>query len=363
MVIFGRRNYGRIHQWGDEWLQTSFVHLNFMPIVPIRSQWVRRMSDGSLTAIPARFSGVSVVMTYLRLWLPLLAIMLGVAIGGVIGALVGIALLAASIAAWLPRSLRSTLAKRKSDFNVLAFGTRCAPELMTVEHRLTHQALLETRHGKLADPRPPDDVARFGPKDLDEAVIAYGLLGLSDRAEARAAVGRLLAAMHDTAIVGEGPYRESTTPAAVAALHAQVASAAAAVSTRARSRTLPERVPWWRFAGNGGKFLWMLLAFGSLGALVENVDAFAPVRAATVAELADVDHAGHYVQLDCEQVVRLAKIVAANDANHTLHNTWGCVTGTKYVPVVVGPFEGQPIRTRSASSGHCATPRRACRSR
>jgi hypothetical protein len=76
------------------------------------------------------------------------------------------------------------------------------------------RASIETeveRRARLAEsPRPPEDVARFGTRDLDELVRCYGVLSLHGR-KARPQLEELLQLKAPSSDAREGVYRDNHT--------------------------------------------------------------------------------------------------------------------------------------------------------
>lgn len=69
LIIYGTRMYGRIEECGGSYLGTRFVHLWYLPVVPIGSHLVLRShGDGSFQGIAVPLSLRSVVAAYLRVW-------------------------------------------------------------------------------------------------------------------------------------------------------------------------------------------------------------------------------------------------------------------------------------------------------
>src|SRR4051812_14416771 len=175
------RTYGRIDEHDGEYVETEFADLGWLriPLVPRRSFWIAddrgRQRNGFLIKLQPR----SVAATYLRIWAP------GIATAVVI---LGSSSLAIAIAAalfglsawswtWWPRD---AALRRRSDFDLAAFGSRCDPARMTDETHRSLASQLALRAGAHADPRPPDDIVRFGPRTEDEALHAYVVLRLTD---------------------------------------------------------------------------------------------------------------------------------------------------------------------------------------
>jgi hypothetical protein len=200
-----------------------------------------------------RLDGLSVAAAYLRVW----GIIAGVgllATSTIAGALVGGALLALSGWSWTWRNLPAGDAQRRSDFNLLAFGTRLQASQMTDEAREAREQWLADRWTARGATRPPEDVARFGTSDVTEAALAYGQLAIAAVRRGRVAIAeriaceRLIKGRYDKAPEGEGPYRserpEAAQPVAVPtqdAVHAAVGAAAAVRSVRAGSVGEPAR--------------------------------------------------------------------------------------------------------------------------
>jgi hypothetical protein len=114
---------------------------------------------------------------------------------------------------------------------------------MTRATRDERSRALAARLAARVDARPPDDVARFGPRDLDEATAAYGVLRIAgvDRPEARAAADKLLANTMSPP-PGGPPYRDSTS-GPPGSLGAQISALAHAHAAAARIR--PAAYSWY----------------------------------------------------------------------------------------------------------------------
>ena len=130
------------------------------------------------------------------------------------------------------------LAHRRSDFQMLAFGTRCDPERMTSEMRAQLKLGLDERLAALDVKRSPDEVAELlGATSTREAVIAYGLLRLAAidaprdaRVKAATAARRILDGARDAAPASDGPYRAADQDAASPPIFTDVANAASMAS-------------------------------------------------------------------------------------------------------------------------------------
>src|ERR1051326_9165890 len=178
IIIYGHRAYGRVDEHDGEYLQTTFAHVYYLPLVPTGSMWVTRDGRDGTFGLKIPLDGKSVLAAYLRTWALVLAIVPFVVAPSLVTGVGGLALLALSLYSWTWRGLRGVLARKRGDFNLLAYGTRCEPRRIGADTRARLTAALEARHAKRPEQRPVEEIARFGATDLDEAVIAYGLLRL-----------------------------------------------------------------------------------------------------------------------------------------------------------------------------------------
>src|SRR6185436_15185839 len=141
------------------------------------------------------------------------------------------------------------------------------------------------------DARPPDDVARFGARDLEEAKLAYGLLrldGVRHRASA-AAADRLLGQAFETGPSNGGPYREqlaSSIPELGAAISAAARAQAEAARARLRAARAGIKPRWYQRPWVGlVALLWLTPSvFVVLGGLPDKLTVH-PVTAAQLASL------------------------------------------------------------------------------
>ena len=183
-----------------------------MPLVPTGSVWLTKPDRG----IPTPLNGKSVVAAYARTW-GLLAgagmIFSGLS-GSIATALVGIVVLGASAATWKLWGKRtSEEARLRGNLNALAFGTYCPPELLSGPIRQHYTLELQRRQQITPNVRPPDDVARFGTRDLGELVRTYGILSLHGTAQAREQLTELLRLKAPSAELTDGIYRDKNTAA------------------------------------------------------------------------------------------------------------------------------------------------------
>jgi hypothetical protein len=248
VVIYGRRAYGRVHAHEGEYADTQFAHIDFIPLFPISSFWVTQdLGNGQRMGFPIKMHGKSVLATYLRIWGLPIAVGLLAASSSMGGTIAGAIVMALSIWSWTWRTRRGDLALRRSDFDRVALGSRCDPAWMTPDMRDRIANSLETSLAKREDARPPDDVARFGAKDVQEAVLAYGLLRISavEHKAAAASADRLLASAFEELPSEGGPYRE-TLGSAVPELGSAISAAARAAAQASRAQRRPRwfHKPW-----------------------------------------------------------------------------------------------------------------------
>lgn len=220
IVIYGTRYYGRVNAHGGQHHQTKFFHIYYMPLLPVGSAWVTQADEeGRFRGHDVKMSGRGVLAAYARTWGPLGAIA-GIATGGVAGIAAGVALGALSAWSWTWRSLRGDRERKRSDFHLLAFGTRCDPLEMSADLAQNLQPAIAQRWAQVSDGNSPEDVARLGAASPAQAVFAYASLRLAARLapsgparEARAASDRILDAIKDApAALEGGPYRQSALP-------------------------------------------------------------------------------------------------------------------------------------------------------
>jgi hypothetical protein len=213
IVIYGTRFYGQVDSHAGQHQLTKFFHVYYVPLLPVSTLWVTSQTDSGYHGHAIQMSGRSVLAGYARVWGPVAAVG-ALATGSVGGVVAAVAVAAVAVWTWTWRSLRGAREQRRSDFHLLAFGTRCDP--LKMEHRLASmlQAEVAARWAKVADGSTPEDVARLGAATPAQAVLAYASLRLAARLapgnharDARDASDRILDAIKDTAALEGGPYR------------------------------------------------------------------------------------------------------------------------------------------------------------
>ena len=206
IIIYGHRTYGAVDEQGGQHAVTTFAHAYYMPLFPISSTWM----TGPERGISIKLSGKSVLAAYARTWGAVGAIgCVFSALGGG-GAVVGLAAVAlgtASISSWRWRKRRTEQAVLRGNLNALAFGTYCDSHLLAKDVVASLRERLEARRLAAGMTRPPEDVARFGSRNIEELASAYGLLCLHGRTTA-ADIAALLELKAPTTEGREGIYRD-----------------------------------------------------------------------------------------------------------------------------------------------------------
>src|SRR4051812_35413054 len=126
IVIWGTRTAGKVEQRDGQYALTRFAHVYWIPLFPVSSMWVTRDGMGH----QSKMSGKSVVAGYARTWGPIVA---AAGVAGLVSLPVAAVAVTLTALAWAWKDVNTDAAKRRSDLNALAFGTRCEPKLLTGE--------------------------------------------------------------------------------------------------------------------------------------------------------------------------------------------------------------------------------------
>ena len=172
IVIWGTRNAGKVDHREGQYALTRFAHVYWLPLFPVSAMWVTRDGYGHTM----KMSGKSVVAAYARTWGVILGIAGLVGWVGLPAAIAGVSLAALS---WAWKDVSTASDKRRSDLNLLAFGTRCEPKLLPDGLASGIKAELDARWAQISDGQSPDEVARYGTDDVTRAATAYGILRLA----------------------------------------------------------------------------------------------------------------------------------------------------------------------------------------
>jgi hypothetical protein len=222
-IIWGKRRYGKMDAHEGQYAVTMFGHVWYLPLFPIESFWATREDGNGLRGHEIKLTARNVFAGYMRVWG-----ILGVCIGAGVAAanpITGLAIVGASAGSaawsWMQRSLRGDREKRRSDFHLVAYGTRCDPLIMSDDLAAAVKTRVEAAWAQVASGSTPEDIAKRGTKDVAQAVFAYGVLRLAARggthaAAAKAAADQILDSVGEVNVAGleGGPYRNAAEPGA-----------------------------------------------------------------------------------------------------------------------------------------------------
>lgn len=316
VIFYGTREYGLVDEYQGELASTTFFHVWFVPLVPVGSTWITHQGVGQRRGHEITLHGKSVAAGYARVWGPIAAVgSLGAVLGGasIVYAVIAVVAALACAASWRWRTLHGERARRESDFNYVAFGTRVHPKRLLAETRAQLKAALDRQWAARAPKNSPNDIARHGTSDPAEAVIAYGLLRLG-ALERRggtedADADRILDGEHVPTAPPAGPYRGSVEPTSpttastatlselVAARAAEDAHAIAAVAAPSEVRSeLRRRRRRYRL-GLVGAAVVSIAGFSTVARAIK------PTVAVTLAQLRAIHPpTGRTVDVQCDSV-------------------------------------------------------------
>ena len=210
IIFYGTRRTGKVSQREGQYAVTRFAHVYYLPLFPIAGLWITGEDRGHV----AKVSWKSVIAGYTRTWAPLVG--LGMMLTGPVGVFAGLGCLAAVAGTFAWLNVHAPAAQRRSDLNLLAFGTRCDPHLLPRELVDALRPELAERWAQLANGQSPSDVARFGTDDIERAAVAYGVLRLSalalprrEAADVEAEAARIADNVRELQQLGDGPYRST----------------------------------------------------------------------------------------------------------------------------------------------------------
>ncbi len=212
-VIWGTRNAGKVEQRDGQYALTRFAHVYWLPLIPTSAIWVT--SDG--VGHDMKLSGKSVVAGYARTWALVAAGLAIIGYGGTLAFVAAIAAVALGALSLSWTNVGTDSAKRRSDLNLLAFGTRCEPKLLPAPLVETLTVEAKQRWALVSEGQSPGDVARFGTDDLERAAAAYGVLRLTalslpkaQAEEAETDAKRIAEGVREQLQISEGgPYRSA----------------------------------------------------------------------------------------------------------------------------------------------------------
>ncbi len=216
IVLSGTSPRGWVDGAGGELIATQFVHVWWLPLVPLRSVWVTGGDRRRPIGHAHRLSGRSVAAGYLRVWGPIVTI-----IGAATACLVGmaVALVAASLTGWSWWA-RHDRSGRRVALQRPVLGSACDP--LALPRRLASCLLPRAEAGfaVVGAGRTPLDVALGGagsPAQMAHAFVVLRLAAASawgpNATAARIASERLLDRGRDDASAIDGPYRAAASMA------------------------------------------------------------------------------------------------------------------------------------------------------
>lgn len=158
VIVYGTRFYGMVKEQGGSFLGTQFIHLYYVPLIPIGTQLILEQNGGSYKSIKSDFSIKSMLAAYLRVWGPL-AVIASIAIGlstiddvsddglpmvvaGVFTAVVTLALLIGTILGWAVVGKLSAEEKKQRAVYALHLGYSVDPADMGEARRSFRESLL-----------------------------------------------------------------------------------------------------------------------------------------------------------------------------------------------------------------------------
>lgn len=81
VIVYGTRFYGKVKACGSSFLGTQFIHIYYVPLIPIGTHLILEENEGgSFKGIKSKFSVKSMLAAYMRVWGPI-AVIAAIAIG------------------------------------------------------------------------------------------------------------------------------------------------------------------------------------------------------------------------------------------------------------------------------------------
>ena len=145
IVIYGTRYYGKVRACGRSFVGTQFLHIYFVPLIPLGTKLVLEEVGNTYRTIATSFSLKSMMAGYLRVWGPVALIaalcigigavqdlaedheMIGMAVTGVFTGVVSLALLVGIVLSWAVLGKLSDEDKRKHSVYALHTGYHVDP--------------------------------------------------------------------------------------------------------------------------------------------------------------------------------------------------------------------------------------------
>jgi hypothetical protein len=161
VIVYGTRFYGKVKACGRSFLGTQFLHIYYVPLVPIGTHLIlEENGNGTYKGIKTGFSFKSMLAAYMRVWGPLAtiaAVCIGISalddvseeplamalVGGFTG-LVVLAMLVGTILGWAVIGKLSPDEKRQRAVYALHLGYHVDPADMGETRRAFRDGLLGT---------------------------------------------------------------------------------------------------------------------------------------------------------------------------------------------------------------------------
>lgn len=161
VIIYGTRFYGKVQACGSSHVGTQFVHLYYLPLIPIGTHLIlEQNADGTHKGLKTAFSFRSMLAAYLRVWGPIAVIAaicigmsalsdvsdepLAMAVVGGFTAVVVLAMLVGTILGWAVLGKLSTDEKKKRGVYALHMGYHVDPADLGEARRSFRDGLLST---------------------------------------------------------------------------------------------------------------------------------------------------------------------------------------------------------------------------
>lgn len=161
IIVYGTRFYGKVRACGSSFLGTQFLHLYYVPLIPIGTHLIlEENADGSYKGMKSAFSFKSMLAAYLRVWGPLAVIIsacvgigavgdvsdepLAMAVVGAFTAVVVLAMLVGTILGWAVVGKLSNEERRKRGAYALHMGYYVDPADLGEARHAFRDGLLAT---------------------------------------------------------------------------------------------------------------------------------------------------------------------------------------------------------------------------
>lgn len=224
IIVYGTRLFGKIDVCDGGYAATRFAHIYWMPIIPVSETtiWVTANHGEQSRGHDMRIAWKSIAAAYLRTWGFVIGLALSIPAINELGhrgwsvldrLLFGVLLLGASLYSWRWYRVSATERERRA-LCAAVTGTHCAPEDLPDEIASPLRQGIERTWAERFPAQTPGDIARFGPQDPAQALLAYLLLRLHARDVSRAQARELRALAEQVAqntpwdkLASDGVYR------------------------------------------------------------------------------------------------------------------------------------------------------------